>query len=252
MKFVPFWLVCVALFLPLSAFAPTAHANVERLGEDKLILSGSISRGDIDRIAKILIDQQVKITEVVVNARGVGSTAWEVVHELSRLLQDYGVKVNLLYAEDAAIAIQGAGLSTKQGKQIAWKPIDIRRDQEIRVRVFESTYENGVYRSTTRIVSESFAPTFDRFNMVCKARVPREARDLGIYATDVVGKHDDKVDRRGVRDTSGHIWFYVNTNGSGRWKHDEPQAAARVVQKATEDAQKKLDRLKAQSALLKP
>ena len=252
MKLLPFWLMCLVSLVPFTNFSSIAHANVERLGEDRLILFGSISRSDTDRIANMLIDQQIKITEVIVNARGVGTTAWEVVHELSRLLQDYGVKVNLLYAENAAIAIQGAGLSTKQGKQIAWKPIDIRRDREIRVRVFESEYKDGKYRSTSRTISESLAPTFDRFDLVCKARVPREATDLGILASDVVGKRDDKVNRRGVRDTSGHIWFYVNTNGRGSWKHDEPQDAAALVTKQREEAQGKIDKLKRQSAALKP
>ena len=244
--------MCFSLLVPCALAVSSAHANVERLGEDKLILFGSISRGDTDQIANMLIEQQIKITEVIVNARGVGTTAWEVVHELSRLLQDYGVKVNLLYAENAAIAIQGAGLTTKRGKQIAWKPIDIRRDREIRVRVFESEYKDGKYRATSRTISESLAPTFDRFDLVCKARVPREARDLGILASEVVGKRDDKVNRKGVRDTSGHIWFFVNTNGNGRWKHDEPQDAAALVQKATKEAQADLDRMKRQAANLKP
>ena len=66
-------LAAFALFLGLLTIpAPRAQGAVERLGTDRLPLTGSVSGSDVERIAELLSDPNHEISTLVVCARGVG------------------------------------------------------------------------------------------------------------------------------------------------------------------------------------
>ena len=224
-----------------------AHGKVELLNQNKMLLTGTISRGDMQKMADLVLAEDSEIKDLVVSARGTGATSWEVVHDMSRLLADHDIKVELLYAEDAAIAIRGMGQPIRRGKQIGWKKVDIDRNKEISVRVYEREMIDGKYVATSRTDKESLASTVDQFDFICKERIPQEARELGITASEVVGEGDDFTNRKGIRDETGHVWYYVRTNGRGVWRHAEPHDITKVVEKARKSAQTAVDRLRKQN-----
>ena len=231
--------------LTLTMLAPgPASAAVERLGPDRLLLTGSITSSDTSRIAELLAEENHEIRTLVVCARGVGSTAWETVHELSRLLEDQEIEVDLLYAENAAIAIHGFKTTFRKGKQIAWKPVDIVRGKTISVNIREFIYDKGKTTVKNQTVKESLSPTVDQFDLICRARIPREASDVGSTAAAVVGKKDSFADRKGLADEPNQYWYYTSTNGSGTWRHATNPDIIRVVERERDWAERKLTSLR--------
>ena len=218
--------------------ATNLTAKIEALDKDRLFLTGTIQRSDIDAVAEIMTNDDYRGKTLLVSARGTGRTAWEAVHEISKLLDANDIKVEIIYAEDAAIAI-GGSKTTVKGRLIAWNPVDISRNASMNVRVWEWTRENGKSICRHKTVSESWAPTVDRFDYLCKARIPEEAADLGDEPREVIGKEDSFTGRRGLRDETGHIWFYQRTGSRGRWSHDEAQEVRELVYKARKTAERK-------------
>lgn len=231
--------------LAATALAISSHADakVEDLGDGSLLLTGTISRSDIDALNELIERRNGEVTTLKVSARGVGITAWEAVHEMSKALQSADVDVELLYAEDAAIAIEGRKTKAK-GSLLAWNPIDIRRDTKIEVRVSNWVRTGTQTTRTSRTVTEALTPTFDRFDFVCKGRIPAEALDIGSDPNRIVGRKDDHEDRRGVRDAIGHVWYYSSTSGRGRWSHDEAQDIRRKVEQKRKTADKRLNAIR--------
>ena len=213
-------------------------AKIEVLDKDRLFLTGTIQRSDIDAVAAIMTNDDYSGKTLLLSARGTGRNAWEAAHEISKLLDANDIKVEILYAEDAAIAI-GGSKTTVKGRLIAWNPVDISRGTSMNVRVWEGTRTPGGNTCKQRTVSESLAPTVDRFDYLCKARIPDEASDLGDEPREVIGKEDDFINRRGLRDETGHIWFYQRMGSRGRWSHDKAQDVRDLVYKARKTAERK-------------
>ena len=230
--------IFLAAILLALAVNSSLTAKIEVLDKDRLFLTGTIQRSDIDAVAEILTNDDYSGKTLLVSARGTGRTAWEAVHEISKLLDANDIKVEILYAEDAAIAI-GGSKTTVKGRLIAWNPVDISRGSSMDVRVWEWTRENGKSICRHKTVSESWAPTVDRFDYLCKARIPEEASDLGDEPREVIGKKDNFTGRRGLRDETGHIWFYQRTGSRGRWSHDKAQDVRDLVYKARKTAERK-------------
>ena len=231
----------VAIATMILGVSGRANAKVEDLGGGSLLLTGTISRSDIDALNEMIERRNGDVTTLKVSARGVGITAWEAVHEMSKALQSADIDVELIYAEDAAIAIEGRKTKTK-GSLLAWNPIDIKRDTKIDVRIATWTRTGDTTTHTTRTVSESLAPTFDRFDFVCKGRIPAEATDIGSDPNHIVGRKDDQIS--GVRDATGHMWYYESTSGRGRWSHDAAQDVRRKVEQKRKTAAKRLASLR--------
>jgi len=223
------------------AISDRVVAKVEDLGGGLLLLTGTINRSDVDALNEMIVRRNGNVTTLKVSARGVGITAWEAVHEMSKALDAAGIDVELLYAEDAAIAIEGRSTKTK-GSLLAWNPIDIERDTKIDVRVSTWTRNGSGTTQTSRTVTESLAPTFDRFDFVCKGRIPAEAMDIGSDPNRIVGRKDNQIP--GVRDATGHMWYYASTAGRGRWSHDESQDIRRKVEQKRKTAERRLASLR--------
>ena len=238
-------LAALTLLLGLAITPATSlQATVEKLGTDRLLLTGSVNKSDTTRIAQLLAEDTHEITTLVVCARGVGTTAWETVHELSRLLEAQEINVDLLYAENAAIAIHGFKTTYRKGKQIAWKPVDVSRNTTINVNIREFTSTNGTTAVTTRTVKESLSPTVDQFDLICRARIPKEASDVGSSAATVVGKKDSFTNRQGLADEPNQYWYYTSTNGTGSWRHATSPDIVRAVERERDWAERKLTSLR--------
>ena len=86
-----------------------ADAMVEQLGPDRLLLTGSITRSDTNRVAELLGSEDHGIKTLVVCARGVGSTAWEAAHEHANNLK--GMSVRLSYFPCLVKCLNNVGLA---------------------------------------------------------------------------------------------------------------------------------------------
>lgn len=212
----------------------TANAAVEVLEPGRLVLRGTIQRSDIDEIARLLPLHESP--DVLVFAWGTGETAWEVVHEMTKLLESADVTVEHHYSEDAAAAI-GGRKTEFPGTLLVTKQLDIDRDAEIPVRVW--TDDGTTW--TSRTVSESLAPTIDRFDLHCKGNIPREAESLGLAPHKIAGRIDSHIDRRGLRDALNETWFYKRTGRTGRWSHEPADKLRDLIEKSRKTADRRLD-----------
>lgn len=237
----------LAILIGIGVITRPCTAKVVDLGDGRLLLTGTIHRGDIDALNALIEKRNGDVSTLIVSARGVGITAWEAVHEMTKALQAADIDAELLYAEDAAVAIEGRKTKTK-GSLIAWNPIDIKRATKIDVRVSTWTRSDTSVTRTERTVSEALTPTFDRFDFVCKGRIPSEALVLGSEPSQIVGRKSDQTDRPGVRDAMAHRWYYSSTSGRGRWLHDESQDVRRKVEQKRKTAEKRLNALRRTAA----
>jgi hypothetical protein len=216
----------------------STHAAIEVLEPGRLIIRGTIQRSDIDELARLLPVHESP--DVMIFAWGTGDTAWEVVHEMSKLLEAADCTVEHHYSEDAAAAIGGMKTLFK-GTLLVTNPIDINREKEINVRVWASRPGPNGTDWTSRTVTESLAPTVDRFDLHCKGRIPQEALDIGDEPHEIAGRQDDHVNRRGLRDATGEIWFYKRTGRSGTWSHEPASDLRTLVEQQRKNSEKRLD-----------
>ncbi|MBC22573.1 MAG: hypothetical protein CMJ32_04460 [Phycisphaerae bacterium] len=219
-----------------------AHAKLEVLDDKRMLLTGSISQNDINTLVEIVSADDYP-EKLLVAARGTGSNAWEVAHEMSKVLETREITVEMVYAEDAAIAI-GGSKNLYKGTLIASNPMDIDRGTTRSVRIWEWEQTANGSKATSRTVSESLTPTVDRFDMACKGRIPSEADDIGNEPHEVVGKNDKFVGRLGRRDELTHVWYYKSTRGRGKWAHDDPTEVRDMIEKARKQMDRRVQLLR--------
>ncbi|MCH2162125.1 MAG: hypothetical protein MK085_09660 [Phycisphaerales bacterium] len=232
------WPMVVGMTIASMLAPETAQAKLEILDNERMLLTGTINRNDIDQLVEI-VTPDVYPKTILVAAWGTGKTAWEAVHEMSKILEKRDITVEMIYAEDAAIAL-GGRKNVYKGTLIAYNPVDINRNTGISTRVWEWEQTPNGRRSTSRTVTESLTPTVDRFDMACKGRIPKEASDVGNEPFEVAGKNDQFVGRKGVRDETTHVWYYKRTGSRGRWAHNDPTEVRDMIDTARKAMERRL------------
>lgn len=205
-----------AVWAVLLSTAPVVAGTIEELEPGKYLLLGAIDSAVLSDGGGLPNGAQLTVL-----AWGHSQEAWLAVSRFSETIQSRDVTVVLEYAEDAATCIVGAKTVIK-GRIFADSPMPRFSAEDL----------------------QRHASTFDRFKVVCAARIPRDAPADTPNA--LVGRTQDIPKSKGKREMRDQRWYFSRTgeHDRGKWEHDEMEKVVRLAEKGRQDAERKAKALR--------